>query len=259
MMMFFLHDIDSSKIYFGKRDSLRMSLRNSSEDEAKDYATALQHIDYAISQRFLRLYIRRLDNLLCLPEDIMHEVWLRELYASHNPRMYAMPYNIGRLHATLHIMDLTHGGLEALPESLCCLNHLRVLHLSNNKLRCLPWSIGALTSLEDLALDNNLLRVVPPSMTVLLGGRVKNLVLGPNPYLPITASEDDVVRELCHTATPDKVDKCVVCGGAFPLTGPIPYMRYAKETTPKFLPILYPICHAECAVHIFKGSAFSPV
>ena len=39
-----------------------MSLRNSSEDEAKDYATALQHIDYAISQRFLRLYIRRLDN-----------------------------------------------------------------------------------------------------------------------------------------------------------------------------------------------------
>jgi Leucine-rich repeat (LRR) protein len=89
-------------------------------------------------------------------------------------------------------LNLSDLDLEALPESVCRLAHLRFLYLNNNRLTQLPESIGRLARLQELALAGNRLTHLPAT----IGGcaRLRKLYLDDNRLVRLPESVGRLAR-----------------------------------------------------------------
>lgn len=164
----------------------------------------------------LRLYLNS-TRAPAIPDDVGRIATLRELYCQDNPFVKCFPSTIGRLAATLEILDVSRCALEALPEEVSTLLHLRILNASNNRLRFPPWHLDGLSEkLETLDLSHNRIRafsypcfklfvaLLTPPVNRYMARRT--LLLNNNEFFQVRDSAEELVAFL-----PPSVERCTAC------------------------------------------------
>jgi hypothetical protein len=96
---------------------------------------------------------------------------------------------------------LGNNGLTTLPGVIFDLQNLTLLSLRANELHDLPPAIGRLQSLETLNVSQNQLRCLPAEILDLLEpkGRLKDLLVQGNPFLPAATSENLAVAPISES------------------------------------------------------------
>lgn len=93
-------------------------------------------------------------NLTHLPQNVLKQTDLQELYLSNNKLTDALPAEI-RFLSNLRRLDVSHNLMTGVPAEVGQLKNLEALNLSYNRLTGLPYELGNLLKLKELNLTGN--------------------------------------------------------------------------------------------------------
>ena len=141
----------------------------------------------------------KLSNLFSFLEDLNNQIYQRSLLNLVNKcKTEGVEYllNITQL-------DLSHCGLEAIPEEVGLLKNLEELTLIDNKLSDLPMSLASLSSLTKVEIETNQFEVIPRVIHEIATQKIKGkeyfeLYLRDNPMKSVPKALDPVVRSMPH-------------------------------------------------------------
>ena len=194
---------------------------------------------------------------------------VREVLCDNSPRLTSLSPDIGCLASTLTRLDCSNCALQSLPEELGTLVHLQFLNLSNNRLARFVWACPGLAQLVDLDLSRNRIRYFSPQVSDVIFSRVTMPSTNQRLCVDLEGNAEAFLKvadrgeRLLDLVPPEVSAQCAVCLRADVCRMPHVAVRFvhigscvdaaqARITRAtrivKFVPILYPVCGAECAL-----------
>lgn len=154
---------------------------------------------------------------------IQHE---RSLYL-YQKNLEVLPAAIGELR-NLEEICLYGNQLKFLPDTIGCLDKLRVLYLRNNLFEDFPTPILKLRSLEVLDLDENYLTALPEAIGQL--GKIQKLYLKKNALRTLPKG----IKDLTELKILNVVDNCLVGPSEIAMPPGIEGFYFSRQTTDLF-------------------------
>ncbi|XP_003962530.1 leucine-rich repeat protein 1 [Takifugu rubripes] len=130
---------------------------------------ALRKLD--LSNNHIKKLPATIGDLSCLSDLVLH---------NNHLEAFSDALCLSSLQHSLHLLDLSHNRLRALPAHFCRLRELVNLKLDNNELACLPFHVGRLSKLRYLSAAHNRLAALPGDFRKL---SLENLDLFGNPFI----------------------------------------------------------------------------